>query len=106
MKRLWLIIPLFLVACAPTAAPTPHPPTATQAPSTATEVEATPTREQAEPEAGIELLSGTPGPAEIDEAKAYLAIAKASDELNVRTMAENVLRNLEPQLTASAESTQ
>ena len=33
-------------------------------------------------------------------------IAKASDELNVRTMAEHVLRNLEPQLTASAESTQ
>jgi len=54
----------------------------------------------------ISLLSGTPDPAEIEQAKAYLAIAKASDELNVRTMAENLLRSLEPQLTASAESTQ
>ena len=52
------------------------------------------------------LLSGTPDAAEIEEAKAYLRIAAASEELNVRTMAENVLRTLDPQLTASAESTQ
>jgi TPR repeat protein len=52
------------------------------------------------------LLSGTPGPAEIEEARGYLELAAASDTLNVRTMAENLLRTLEPQLTASTETLQ
>lgn len=51
------------------------------------------------------LLSGTPEPAEIEEAKGYLKVAAASETLNVRTMAENLLRTLEPQLTASTETT-
>lgn len=59
---------------------------------------------QAALDLAFSLLSGTPDPAEIEKAKAYLAIAKASDQLNVRTMAENLLRALEPQLTASAEN--
>lgn len=50
------------------------------------------------------LLSGTPEPAEIEEAKGYLKVAAASDTLNIRTMAENLLRTLEPQLTASTET--
>jgi hypothetical protein len=61
---------------------------------------------QAALDLAFSLLSGSPDPEEIEKAKAYLAIAKASDHLNVRTMAENLLRPLEPQLTASAESTQ
>lgn len=52
------------------------------------------------------LLSGTPEPAEIEEAKGYLKVAAASETLNIRTMAENLLRTLEPQLTASTETTQ
>jgi len=51
------------------------------------------------------LLSGTPQTAEIEEAKDYLKVAAASDTLNIRTMAENLLRTLEPQLTASTETT-
>jgi hypothetical protein len=51
------------------------------------------------------LLSGTPEAAEIEEAKGYLEVAAASDTLNIRTMAENLLRTLEPQLTASTETT-
>ncbi len=51
------------------------------------------------------LLSGTPEAAEIEEAKGYLKLAAASDTLNIRTMAENLLRTLEPQLTASTETT-
>ncbi len=51
------------------------------------------------------LLAGTPDAARIEEAKTYLAIARASDEINVRTMAENLLRTLDPQLTAAAETT-
>jgi TPR repeat protein len=50
------------------------------------------------------LLSGTPEPAEIEQAKGYLKVAAASDTLNIRTMAENLLRTLEPQLTASTET--
>lgn len=50
------------------------------------------------------LLSGTPDAAKIDEAKGYLKVAAASDALNIRTMAENLLRTLEPQLTASTET--
>lgn len=50
------------------------------------------------------LLSGTPEPAKIEEAKGYLKIAAASETLNIRTMAENLLRTLEPQLTASTET--
>lgn len=52
------------------------------------------------------LLAGTPGPAEIEEAKGYLKIAAASETLNIRTMAENLLRTLDPQLTASTETAQ
>lgn len=52
------------------------------------------------------LLSGVPEPAEIEEAKGYLKLAAASETLNVRTMAENLLRTLEPQLTASTEIVQ
>lgn len=52
------------------------------------------------------LLTGTPAPAEIEEAKGYLKIAAASETLNIRTMAENLLRTLEPQLTASTETAQ
>ena len=51
------------------------------------------------------LLAGTPDAPRIEEAKTYLAIARASDEINVRTMAENLLRTLDPQLTAAAETT-
>jgi hypothetical protein len=50
------------------------------------------------------LLSGTPDAARIEEAKGYLKLAAASDTLNVRTMAENLLRTLEPQRTASTET--
>jgi TPR repeat protein len=52
------------------------------------------------------LLSGTPEPAEIEKAKGYLKVAAASETLNIRTMAENLLRTLEPQLTASTETLQ
>jgi hypothetical protein len=52
------------------------------------------------------LLTGTPDAAEIEQAKAYLKIAAASETLNIRTMAENVLRTLETQLTASTETVQ
>ncbi|MDB5540318.1 MAG: hypothetical protein JWQ89_2045 [Devosia sp.] len=52
------------------------------------------------------LLSGAPEPAEIEAAKGYLKIAAASETLNIRTMAENLLRTLEPQLTASTETVQ
>ncbi|CAN7419545.1 hypothetical protein LJR016_002615 [Devosia sp. LjRoot16] len=52
------------------------------------------------------LLSGTPDAAKIEEAKGYLKVAAASDTLNIRTMAENLLRTLEPQLTASTETSQ
>ena len=53
---------------------------------------------------GFALLSGTPEPAEIEKAKGYLKVAAASETLNIRTMAENLLRTLEPQLTASTET--
>lgn len=52
------------------------------------------------------LLGGAPDPAEIDQAKGYLKIAALSDTLNVRTMAENLLRTLDPQLTAATETVQ
>lgn len=52
------------------------------------------------------LLAGVPEPAEIEEAKGYLKIAATSETLNIRTMAENLLRTLEPQLTASTETAQ
>ncbi len=52
------------------------------------------------------LLAGVPEPAEIEQAKGYLRIAAASETLNIRTMAENLLRTLEPQLTASTETLQ
>jgi TPR repeat protein len=52
------------------------------------------------------LLAGVPEPAEIEEAKGYLRIAATSETLNIRTMAENLLRTLEPQLTASTETAQ
>lgn len=52
------------------------------------------------------LLSGTPDPAKIEKAKGYLKVAAASETLNIRTMAENLLRTLEPQLTASTETVQ
>jgi TPR repeat protein len=52
------------------------------------------------------LLAGQPEPAEIEAAKGYLKIAAASETLNIRTMAENLLRTLEPQLTASTETVQ
>ena len=42
---------------------------------------------------------------DLAEAKGYLELAAASDTLNVRTMAENLLRTLSPQLTASTETT-
>jgi len=52
------------------------------------------------------LLAGTPEPAEIEAAKGYLKIAVASETLSIRTMAENLLRTLDPQLTASTETVQ
>jgi TPR repeat protein len=52
------------------------------------------------------LLAGVPEPAENEEAKGYLKIAATSETLNIRTMAENLLRTLEPQLTASTETAQ
>jgi TPR repeat protein len=52
------------------------------------------------------LLAGTPEPAKIEEAKGYLKVAAASETLNIRTMAENLLRTLEPQLTAATETLQ
>ena len=52
------------------------------------------------------LLSGVPGPAETEQAKGYLKIAATSETLSIRTMAENILRTLEPQLTASTETVQ
>lgn len=52
------------------------------------------------------LLAGVPEPAEIEQAKGYLKTAAASETLNIRTMAENLLRTLDPQLTASTETVQ
>lgn len=52
----------------------------------------------------VSLLGGTPDPTTLEKAKSLLQIAVASDELNIRTMAENMLRNLDPQLTASTET--
>lgn len=52
------------------------------------------------------LLTGVPDATEIERAKGYLKIAATSQTLNIRTMAENVLRTLEPQLTASTETVQ
>lgn len=52
----------------------------------------------------VSLLSGTPEPADREKAKAMLQVALASEELNIRTMAENMLRYLDPQLTASTET--
>ncbi len=52
------------------------------------------------------LLAGVPEPAKIEQAKGYLKIAAASETLNIRTMAENLLRTLEPQLTAATETVQ
>jgi TPR repeat protein len=52
------------------------------------------------------LLTGTPDPAEIEEAKGYLKVAATSEILNIRTVAENLLRTLEPQLTAATETSQ
>lgn len=52
------------------------------------------------------LLAGAPDPAKIDEAKGYLKVAAATETLNIRTMAENLLRTLEPQLTAATETVQ
>ncbi|MDC9824266.1 hypothetical protein PRN20_11005 [Devosia sp. ZB163] len=54
----------------------------------------------------FELLSGTPDADEIDKARGYLRIAATSETLNIRTMAENILRTLDPQLTASTETLQ
>lgn len=52
------------------------------------------------------LLTGVPEPDEVEQAKGYLEIAALSETLNVRTMAENLLRTLEPELTASTETVQ
>jgi hypothetical protein len=54
----------------------------------------------------FQLLSGAPEPAEIEQARGYLEIAAASETLNVRTMAENILRTLQPQVAASTETVQ
>lgn len=52
------------------------------------------------------LLTGTPDATSIEIARAYLKIAATSDTLNVRTMAENLLRSLDTQRTASTETAQ
>jgi TPR repeat protein len=54
----------------------------------------------------VALLSGAPAPEQIDRARGYLEVAALSETLNIRTMAENMLRNLEPQRTASTEIVQ
>jgi len=41
-------------------------------------------------------LAGVPDPASIEAAKGYLTIAAKSDDLSIRTQAENILRGLEP----------
>ena len=41
-------------------------------------------------------LAGVPDPARIEAAKGYLTIAAKSDDLSIRTQAENILRGLEP----------
>jgi TPR repeat protein len=41
-------------------------------------------------------LTGVPNPAKIEFAKTYLAIAAKSEDLSIRTQAENILRGLTP----------
>jgi TPR repeat protein len=41
-------------------------------------------------------LKGVPNPAKIEAAKGYLTIAAKSDDLSIRTQAENILRGLTP----------
>jgi TPR repeat protein len=64
--------------------------------------------EGGDPKAALDLafalLAGTPDSAKIEEAKGYLKIAATSEALNIRTMAENLLRTLEPQLSAATET--
>ena len=52
----------------------------------------------------VSLLGGTPEPEARERAKALLQIAATSDTLSIQTMAENMLRYLDPQLTASTET--
>lgn len=54
----------------------------------------------------VSLLGGTPEPADREKAMGLLQIAAGSEELSIRTMAENMLRYLDPQLTASTETVQ
>ena len=51
------------------------------------------------------LLTGVPEPTEIEEAKGYLKIAALSETLSIRTVAENLLRNLDP-ITVATETVQ
>jgi hypothetical protein len=54
----------------------------------------------------VSLLGGTLDPAAKEKARTMLEVAAASEDLSIRTMAENMLRNLYPQLTASTETVQ
>jgi len=56
------------------------------------------------------MLTGVPNPARIESAKGYLVIAAKSEDLSIRTQAENILRGLTPGqpqiLTVATETTQ
>jgi hypothetical protein len=51
----------------------------------------------------VSLLGGTPDDAAKAKAKDLLLIAATSETLSIQTMAENMLRYLDPTLTASTE---
>jgi TPR repeat protein len=56
------------------------------------------------------MLQGTPALDKVEQAKGYLKIAAAADDLSIRTQAENILRGLEPGqppiLTVASETVQ
>jgi hypothetical protein len=53
------------------------------------------------------LLTGVPEPEKVDEAKGYLQIAALSETLSIRTVAENLLRDLSSQtITVATETVQ
>lgn len=62
---------------------------------------------QAALDLAVSLLSGRPTAEATERAKTYLLIAAASETLGIRTMAENLLRGLEPaQVTLVSETVQ
>jgi TPR repeat protein len=54
----------------------------------------------------LKLMSGTPDESKRAKARAYLEAAAKAEDLSVRTMAENLLRTLEPQSVADATEAQ